>query len=398
MEVKKLWNRSYIFLILASTFSSFSFYMVITILVTYLTGPKVGVTTAVAGVIAGMFSITALIFRPLCGILTDRLNKVKLVCIATLMMAVGLFGYTVSASVPVIFAFRLLHGVGFAIHGTAIISLATDFIPKKRMGEGLGYFGLANVFSSAVAPGIGLMICSKLDEKSVFRISSVLILGCFFIVSTIRTSNSDTNKKVSRKLKFDDIIAVKALGYTLVATYFSFVNGIITTYLVSYAKVIGVANISLYFTVNAIFMFISRPISGKLMDKKGLSAVALPAILVTASSAFLLGRASMFGSSALVVILISAILRAVGQGAAQPSLQTASILKVGKEHSGVATSTFFLGGDVGQGIGPMIGGVIIGAFTSEIRGYRTMFDLCGVLLIIAFITLFIIQKREKKAK
>jgi MFS family permease len=145
-------------------------------------------------------------------------------------------------------------------------------------------------------------------------------------------------------------------------------------------------------------MFISRPISGKLMDKKGLSAVALPAILVTASSAFLLGRASMFGSLALVAILISAVLRAVGQGAAQPSLQTASILKVGKEHSGVATSTFFLGGDVGQGIGPMIGGVIIGAFTSGIQGYRTMFDLCGVLLIIAFITLFIIQKREKKAK
>ena len=50
--------------------------------------------------------------------------------------------------------------------------------------------------------------------------------------------------------------------------------------------------------------------------------------------------------------------------------------------SGVATSTYFLGGDIGQGIGPMVGGFLL-ARIAGLAGYQVLFCFCGVLMLAA---------------
>ncbi len=67
-----------------------------------------------------------------------------------------------------------------------------------------------------------------------------------------------------------------------------------------------------------------------------------PGMALTVSSLILL-----ISADSLALILVSAVIRALAQGAVQPSLQAASIRKVGIEKSGVATSTYYLGGDLG---------------------------------------------------
>jgi len=81
-------------------------------------------------------------------------------------------------------------------------------------------------------------------------------------------------------------------------------------------------------------------------------------------------------STTLLFVLISAVLRALGQGAAQPSLQAACIKKVGKSKAGVATSTFYLGADVAQGISPIIGG-----FVAVLFNYQSTFVLSALVLM-----------------
>jgi MFS family permease len=103
---------------------------------------------------------------------------------------------------------------------------------------------------------------------------------------------------------------------------------------------------------------------------------------------FLLGR-----STSLWLILLTSLLRAVGQGAAQPSLQAGCINYVGREKSGVATSTYFLGGDIGQGVGPMIGGAILGQ-VAGLAGYQIVFSLCGVLILLAMTYFYFARKRR----
>lgn len=412
-----LWSLSYIRLLLVQVISAFSFYMIVTVLITYLTGASVGATTAMAGVISGLFSITSFVCRPFCGVITDRWNRMALLQGATLMMALGCFGYTFSGSLPLIIGARLLHGVGFAVNSTALVALATSFIPEKRLGEGIGYIGVANTIASAAAPGIGISIAHRFGEIGVFHLAGILAFAALLLLlpfsgtvpekrrgnrkgqffSQTRTGGTSPEKRqISGKLKTGDIFAVKVLGYCILGGLFSFTNGVISSYLLSYSRILGIANIGLYFTLNAAALFFVRPFAGKMMDRCGLKMIAYPGFLVTALSMFLLASANHWPFPAVAVIVASGVIRAVGQGSVNPALQTECIRILGVERSGVATSSFYLGGDIGQGIGPMIAGLVIGLGETEAKYYSVMFVVCGILMTVAMLLFYIMEKRMKK--
>jgi MFS family permease len=278
--------------------------------------------------------------------------------------------------------------MGFAIVSTSLVSLSTEYIPADRLGEGIGYLGLGQVFSSAVAPGVGISIARAFGMKNTFITAGILVVISFFLLFAFNEGGNKVKRSEKFKINLKDIIALKALNYTMVASVFSFINGIIASYLVLYADEMHISGIRIYFTVYAIVLFLVRPISGKVMDKKGVKVIIIPAVIITALSMFLLGRATT-----LIFVLLTAVLRSIGQGAAQPTLQAACIKKVGKEHSGVATSTYFLGGDIGQGIGPMLGGYLLGQISYS-SGYKILFDLCGALLICVLVIFLIIERKR----
>lgn len=380
----KLWNRAYVFVLLINTFSSFSFYFVATILSKYLVG--IGASISVAGVIVGLFSITSLVCRPMCGMLADRFSNVRLLKLSNVLMCTGLVGFAFLRSIPLIVVFRIIHGVGFAISGTAQIALATRHIPKKNMGEGIGYMGLGHVAASAAAPGIGLMIEESLGMQATFLTSACLTVISFVLLMTFHEGRIRTAVE-KKAIHLRDFIEPRALSYTFAASTFSFANGVIAGYLVLFAEDRGIVGVSTYFTVYAVVLFLIRPFSGKAMDRFGLQYTVYPGMVIAAISMFWLGR-----SETLLILLATGVLRAAGQGAAQPSLQAGCINYVGQERSGVATSTYYLGGDIGQGIGPMVGGWIL-ALVAGAQGYRMMFDLCGVVLLIG-LGVFIVAYRK----
>ena len=381
---EKLWNRHYIFILTVNTLNAFSFYMTATILAKYLV--NIGITVTMAGFIVGLFSLTSLCCRPFSGIMADRLNNISMLKWSNILMGIGTLGFTITKQVPLLIIFRIINGVGFALSGTCQIAFASRHIPKNKMGEGIGYLGLGMVLGSAVAPGIGLAIAESFSMNVTFISSAALTLIAYLILcfeKDIKQKNSDR-----KWISLSELISVKAIPYTLVAGSFSFVNGIIASYLVLYAEEIGVKGISIYFTVCAVVLFIIRPVSGKLMDKKGIRVTVLPGLLLTAIAMFMLGR-----SRTLTMILITGVIRSLGQGTAQPSLQAGCINAVGNEKSGVATSTYYLGSDICQGFGPMIGGAIVGELAG-IAGYTALFSTCGILLLCAFVFFFFFSKKK----
>lgn len=382
----KLWNKSYILVLIISTLSSFSFYMVVTILSKYLTG--IGITIALTGVIVGLFSLTSLFSRPFCGLMADRLNNVWLLVASNILMAIGLFGFAFTKNVTLIFIFRILSGLGFAVGSTVQVSLIIRFIPKEKTGEGIGYMGISQLIGSACAPAAGLAIANTLGMQQTFIAAALLPALTCLLLFFMKGLNQPRKNTQPAAIRLSDIIEPKALPFTLPYSTLSFVNGIISSYLVLYADVRGIAGISVYFTVYAIFLFLIRPLAGKLMDAKGIQYTVFPGMIITALSMFLLGR-----STSLWLILLTSLLRAVGQGAAQPSLQAGCINYVGREKSGVATSTYFLGGDIGQGVGPMIGGAILGQ-VAGLAGYQLVFSLCGVLILLAMTYFYFARKRR----
>lgn len=382
---EKLWNLSYILVLIVSTLSSFSFYMVATIMSKYLV--SLGATIAFAGFVVGLFSITSLVCRPFCGVMADRLNNIWLLIISNALMSVGLIGFAVSGSMPLMILFRVLNGVGFSISGTVQMALIVHFIPRDRTGEGIGYMGISQLIGSACAPALGLEIADRMGMSATFVAAALLPLTACVMLLFLRNLQPARNSE-KKRITFSDILDVKALPFTIPYSTFSFTNGVINGYLVMFADLHGIAGVSVYFTLYAVAVFLVRPFSGKLMDRKGLRYTVFPGTLLCAASLFLLGF-----SKALWMILATGILRALGQGSAQPSLQAGCINRVGRDRSGVATSTYFLGGDIGQGIGPMVGGFLL-ARIAGLAGYQVLFCFCGVLMLAAMVYFFFYCKKQ----
>ncbi|MBD5463570.1 MAG: MFS transporter [Lachnospiraceae bacterium] len=387
---EKLWNCQFVSLFIVNTINSFGFYMILSILSKYLIDS--GIILSLAGVIVGMFSITSLIIRPICGMLSDRLNKVKLLLFSLVLESIGVFGYAAVVNVPMIMAARTAHGIGFGIVSTVLVALATDYIPKSRIGEGIGYLGISQVISSAVAPGLGIELAGIIGYKAVFQISC--IFSCIgFLIVCLLYKKLGLKEKVRKELKrsrmtLNSIIATEVLGYTAVAAAFSFINGIITSFLLLFAEERGITSIGIYYTVCAICLFVFKPFSGKLVDRKGIAMAVYPAIIMTGVSMFILSR-----STGIAMIVVSGILKSIGQGTAMPALQAECIKRAGKNRSGVATSTYYLGGDVVQGIGPMIGGAAVG-----MMGYQLMFDGCGMILLSMIVLFFLVEKKNHRVQ
>ena len=387
-EPKSLWNLSYILALVISTITAFSFYMNQSLLAGYLQSPEIGISAQVAGVIVGLFSFTSLFCRPFCGIMADRINSKLLLLISMLLMTVGLVGFAYAEATGTFFFFRIINGLGFAVSSTVQVAMATRYIPKGKMGEGIGYLGLSNILGSAVAPGIGISISDAMGIRPMLLVSAALpALACLILplLKNIRQSASAAVKKI----RFQDILDPSAFPYSISAGVFSFGNGIINAYIVLFAASRGVESIALYFTIYAICMVLIRPLSGKLMDRFGIRWTVFPGILLTLLSFVLLAV-----STNLPMILASSVIRAIGQGSAQPSLQAGCVNYMGKERAGVATSTYYLFCDVGQGIGPMLGGLVVGSMAGA-AGYGFLFWLCAglMLLNLLFIAWFFMKRQ-----
>lgn len=384
----KLWTRNYILLIIANLFSAFSFNMVSTILSKYMVA--LGATLTVAGTVVGIFSIMALVVRPVSGVVSDRYSKRNILIFSNLVIGAAVLGYTVSGNVGVILFFRVLHGIGFGMSGTASMALCSEIIPKDRTGEGIGYVGLGQILAVAVAPGLGIEVSQYLGYGLTFVCSCVLAVVSALLLLLFSRSprHSDAAERPKfHKISWRELVAKEALLLSIISGVMSLNNGIVNAYILLFSEQLHIQNISAYFLVTAAVMFIVRPAAGRIMDRRGLRVLVYPAFAVGVLAMFLHGF-----STGLWMLLIAGALKAVASSAIQSSLLAESINRAGPGRSGVASSTYFIGADIGQGIGPVIGGAI-----ASTMGYHVMFYFCAVVTLLGGV-LFLVQQLAERGR
>jgi len=142
----------------------------------------------------------------------------------------------------------------------------------------------------------------------------------------------------------------------------------------------------LFFTAYSIMMVVIRPFVGVLLDKKGLSIIMYPALALATLGMVLLGSATTIW-----MVIIASILKALGQGAGTPSIQAYSIKLIGKERAGVASSTCYIGQDIGNSIAPIIGG-----FVAVQYGYAQMFYGYAAILLLLGTALYAWQHHRER--
>ncbi|MDR0909008.1 MAG: MFS transporter [Spirochaetaceae bacterium] len=398
--MSKLFSPAFIFLLVLSFLSGLGFYMTQPLLAKFAVG--FGATLGLAGFVTGLFSITALFARPMSGALSDALNKKYIMLIATVVMALVSFLYTLATNVPALIVLRIVHGTAFALNGTASAAMVAGFIPKGRLGEGIGYYGLGQILSTAFGPNLAIFVSESFGIRASFTCAGIILslAAVLMIFIPFKTKvNPSTNPSRKRAGSFGTTFSVKPrareifsikkmiapelIPLSIFGGLFSMANGIAASFLVLLGGERGISNIGLYFTVNALFLFLVRPLAGKASDRFPLWFIICPALLFTAFESIFLS-----GAQALVFVLIAAVCKAIGQGAGQPAIQSACLKKLGPEKSGLAMSTFYLGADIGQGFGPAAAGALAGAF-----GFKAMY-LCTASIFLLAVPFFLFYQRK----
>jgi len=380
-KAPNLWTRNFIILLIVSFIGSISFSMTAPIITSY--SLSIGINLGLAGIVAGAVSLSALAIRPLTGLFSDRFNEKGLIIFSSIGTSLMMFGYSISNSFEVLMLFRILHGIFFSIGSTANSSFAIDFIPERKMSEGIGYLGMGMVISYAIAPSFGIWMVNNLGYKELFLLATLFPLISSVLLLTIPYKRRN---RISSIKKFENIIGKEIIFYGIANGFFSLTNGLCSSFLALLGNERNIGNIGIFFSVSALILVLIRPIAGKLSDRKGPTFVVLIAFFLTGASMILLAY-----STSILSIIGAAVLKSLGQAGGQPALQSICLKKMGPERRGIATSTYFLGADVGQGVGPSIGGAVISSC-----GYTGMFVGAGGLLLAAMVAFFVYQKLIEK--
>ena len=175
------------------------------------------------------------------------------------------------------------------------MALATEFIPDDHMGEGLGYYGLGQVLAQIVGPTIGIAIRDAFGYRALFFIIAAstllaaVVLQTAFHYETVVGHSSEGRHSLS----FSSLIAKECIFYSLIAGLFSMGNGIVNSFLVLLGESSKIAQISLFFSVNAIVLFVLRLLIGKVIDRANLLFIVNLSWLAGSGSMILIGKSGI---------------------------------------------------------------------------------------------------------
>ena len=389
LQPATIWNRNFFFILLANFFVVLGYLMLSPTFPMYV--GHLGFAQDIIGVVAGLFTVTAILSRPFVGHRLDTSDRRKLYLTGQSISITCTVLYYLTGSLPLLILIRLVHGIGIGITTSSANTIVTDFIPPQRMGEGVGYFSLSVVFAMAAAPAVGLFLLDVGGFAALFYASAAIGATGFLCGALVRYSpelKRALRSRAAEKAKLDwrnlfERTAVRP-AVTVFLAGLSF--NVISFFLALYAESRHVGGIGLFFTVYAAALFVSRPLAGRLSDRHGFAPVILPGIALAAVSLVLI-----YFADKLWMFLIAGAIYGVGYGAAQSSLQAMAVSRCEPSRRGAAVSTFYTGLDLCIIVGSSLGGFLARHF-----GYDVMYLLITIPVLLSLAVFVLMGRLEKR--
>lgn len=370
----RLWTRAFVLMSLGSLFLFTSFYLLLPTLPLFV--KELGGHDTQVGLAVGIFTLVAVILRPIAGGLLDQYGRRPFLLIGLAFYGLSMYLYGMVQGVGTLLLVRLLHGASWAFVTTAAAAVIADIVPANRRGEGMGWYGLAMTVAMAAGPLLGTWTLDGYTFSGVFLLAVALSVAALLAVAGPRLPFQ--RPEVRRKIALYD---PAALPVSLAVVFLTFAYGAVTTFVPLFAVTIDV-NPGLYFLVYALSLTLARPIAGKLSDRYGAASVIVPAALLSICALFVLSSAT-----GLAGVVAAAVLYGLGFGSAQPALQAALLGMVPKERFGLANASFFTAFDLGIALGSTLLG-----WVADLVSYRALFAL-STLAVALSLAVFIAYVR-----
>lgn len=339
---------------------------------------KLGATSAFAGIIVGMMSIVAMFLRPIAGNMTDHYSKYSLAFLGGVLSFVGVVGYVFTPNSGLLLAFRLINGVGYVLCTVCMTTWLAYLVPIKHVGEAMSFYGLMNALAMACAPAVSINLYRVIGYRPAIVISA---LSALLVVITVQfvgnkakpeVTTANSKKKIHVKIIQHDAIPVAMLVSLFAIPYFATQADIVEY---SAQRHLPIA-VGAYFLIYAVVLLLSRLFLRNQFDTVRFQPWL---IISTVATVFYLIMLTIMKTN--LEMALAAAGMAIGYGLIYSVCQSTAMMLAPAEERGLASSTFFLGLDVGMTLGPVLGGVIDSTLPVKYF-YSVMLVIIPLILII----------------
>lgn len=258
----------------------------------------VGVSPQGAGVLLSLFSITALVLRPLISPFLDAANAARWAAAGTGGMIVCLLIYRAAPPLWPMALVRVLHGISYVLLATSLIAWMVSLIPHNKSGLAFGLIAVCNQIPYALVPPlVDQALASGIGYWTTFTCMAGALLLVFPMLYVAKKTIGDQpgstraeNPRMTLKDIREDLAGfeIRALLVFALMTYTSF--AIVFFYIKGFAKTIGVAEVGPFFLVNATVMIAVRLAGIKWFDRFDKAWVCSGCLATLAIVFVLMGR------------------------------------------------------------------------------------------------------------
>lgn len=373
MKKSSVYTRDVILVMAASFFFMFSTMFVNPLINGYV--KSLGASASFAGIIVGIMSIAAMLLRPVAGNMTDHYSKYGLSFIGGILILIGVIGYVITPNSQMLLLFRLINGTGYVLDTVCMTTWLAYLVPREHVGEAMGFYGLMNALAMAIGPAISINLYQKIGYRYSMLLSACSALLMVIVIQFVGKKGQPSGK-VQHRRGFK-IIQVNALPVAMLTTLFALpyfaTQADIVTYVAQRRVDVAVGS---YFLIYAVILLVLRIVLKNYFDTVrfgkwlGISTVAMVFYLIMLA---IMHNNWQMG--------LAAAGMAVGYGLIYSVLQSTALLLAPLNEQGLASSTFYLGLDIGMSLGPILGGLIDSALPTRWY-YPVMLILVPLILVI----------------
>ena len=346
---------------------------------------RLGGTEAEIGLVQGLYSTAGIICQPMVGLYVDRLGRRLFMLLGAALLTGASAVFVVAASIPLFAVLRVLHGVAFSAFFVANYIHVVDLVPADRRGWALGIYGVSGLMSTALAPLLVELVIRHLGYHWAFFFSALLAAGALAIVLRSRDARPPSpgagpGGEVLRQMRHEIRRLHNALGF-----FFGLGTGTVFTFLPTFAELLGVRGLGLFYTAYAGAAMMVRVAGGTLIDTRGRKAVIVPSMFVQATATGILAALAVsVGPYSPVPVLpflfLAGLLAGSAHGFLYPALSALLMDVTPEPRRGSAVGIFSSIFLVGNAVGAMAFGSV-----APRLGYAAMWIALAVLLLVGFL-------------
>ncbi|MCT7715358.1 MAG: MFS transporter [Lactobacillus iners] len=377
-KTKSIYTMDVILVMAASFLFMFSVMFVTPLINGYAL--SLGADSILAGIITGSMSIVSIFLRPIAGNLVDLYSKYCLSLIGGILILIGVSGYWLVNTSGLLILFRLINGTGFVLATICMTTWLAFLVPRSFVGEAMGFYGLMNALAMAVAPLIAINSYKVIGYRYSMMIASLAAVIMLIMIKFVKNHAIPQNKLSLKNIKHIRIIQKDTIPVALLMLFFSIPYFATQADLVEYVAMRKLSvSVGYFFLIYALSLLIIRIWLKRFFDTIAFGFwfwLSLIAMII-----FLISMAFMKNN---FIMLIAAVALSIGYGVIYSINQTTALLLSPLDQQGLASSTVYLGLDLGMASAPILGGIIASTIP-HFYFYPIMLIMVPFVLVIYFI-------------